>query len=54
MLPPLLNQTFKNKNEAEKSNQRFFEEELLLLWKQLAFWSILAWILKKVEPAEEL
>ena len=31
MLPLLLNQIFKNENEAEKSNQRFFEEALLLL-----------------------
>ena len=31
MFPLLLNQTFKNKKEAEKSNQRFFEEVLLLL-----------------------
>ena len=31
MLPLLLHQIFKNKNEAEKSNQRFFEEALLLL-----------------------
>ena len=30
-LPLLLNQIFKNKNEAEKSNQRFCEEALLLL-----------------------
>ena len=31
MLPLLLNQTFKNKNEPDKINQRFFEEVLLLL-----------------------
>ena len=31
MLPLLLNQTFKNKNEPEKSNQRSFEAVLLLL-----------------------
>ena len=31
MLPPLLNQTFKNKNKAEKSNQKIFEELLLLI-----------------------
>ena len=31
MLAFLLSQTFKNKNEAEKSNQRFFEEVLLLV-----------------------
>ena len=29
MLPLLLNHTFKNKNEAEKSNQILFEELLL-------------------------
>ena len=54
MLPLLLSQTFKNKNEAEKSNQRFFEEVLLLLWRQLASLSILAWIWKEVEPVDEL
>ena len=31
MLPLLLNQTFKNEKEAEKINQRFFEEVLSLL-----------------------
>ena len=31
MLLLLLNQTFKNKSEAEKSNQRFFEGTLLLI-----------------------
>ena len=31
MLSHLLNQTFKNENEAEKSNKSSFEEELLLL-----------------------
>ena len=54
MLPLLLNQIFKNKNEAEKSNQRFFEEALLLLWRQLTSLSILAWIWKKeIEPDDE-
>ena len=53
MLPLLLNQIFKNKNEAEKSNQRFFEEVLLLLWMQLSSLSILAWIWKKIEPDDE-
>ena len=31
MLPILLNQIFRNKNNAEKSNQRSFKEALLLL-----------------------
>ena len=31
MLPLLLNQTFKNKNKAEKSNQKIIEELLLLI-----------------------
>ena len=31
MSPLLLNQTFKNKNEAEKSNERFCKETFLLL-----------------------
>ena len=31
MLPLKLNKKFKNKNKAEKINQRFFEEVLLLL-----------------------
>ena len=54
MLPLLLNQIFKNKNEAEKSNQRFFEEALLLLWRQLTSLSILAWIWKKeIQPDDE-
>ena len=44
MLPLLLNQNFKNKNEPDKINQRFFEEVLLLLWKKLASLLILAWI----------
>ena len=43
MLPVLLNQTSKNKSETEKSNLRFFEEMLLLLWRQLASLSILPW-----------
>ena len=54
MLALLLSQTFKNKNEAEKSNQRFFEEVLLLVWRQLTSLSILAWIWKKVEPVDKL
>ena len=54
MLALLLSQTFKKKNEAEKSNQRFFEEVLLLVWRQLASLSILAWIWKKVEPVDKL
>ena len=54
MLPPWLNQTFKNKNEADKSNHRFFEEALLLLWRQLASLSILAWVWEEVEPVDEL
>ena len=33
MLPLLLNQTFQNKDQAEKSNQGFFEEALLLVWR---------------------
>ena len=54
MLPLLLNQIFKNENEAEKSNQRFFEEALFLLWRQLTSLSILAWIWeKKIEPDDE-
>ena len=35
MLPFLSNQTFKNKIEAKKSNQRSFEEVLSLLSRQL-------------------
>ena len=31
MFPLLLNQTLKTKKEAEKSNQRFFEDLLFLL-----------------------
>ena len=31
MLPLLLNQTFKNENKAQKSNQEFFEKALLSL-----------------------
>ena len=54
MLPLLLNQIFKNKSEAEKGNQRFFEEALLLLWRKLTSLSILAWKWKwKVEPDDE-
>ena len=34
MLPPLLNQTLKNKNKFEESNQILFKESLLLLWMQ--------------------
>ena len=30
MLPLSINQTLKNQNEAEKNNQRFFGETLLL------------------------
>ena len=52
MLPLLLSQTFKNKNEAEKSNKRFFKEVLLLLWRQLASLPILVWIW--IETADEL
>ena len=43
MLPVSLNQTSKNKSETEKSNLRFFEKMLLLLWRQLASLSILQW-----------
>ena len=43
MLPVSLNQTSKNKSETEKSNLRFFETMLLLLWRQLASLSILPW-----------
>ena len=43
MLPVSLNQTSKNKSETEKSNLRFFEKMLLLLWRQLASLSILPW-----------
>ena len=53
MLPILLNQIFRNKNDAEKSNQRSLKEALLLLWTQLKSLSILAWIWKKIEPADE-
>ena len=54
MLQLLLNQISKNKNEAEKGNQRFFEEALLLLWRQLTSLSILAWKWKrKIEPDDE-
>ena len=53
MLPILLNQIFRNKNDAEKSNQRSFKEALLLLWTQLKSLSILAWIWKKIEPTDE-
>ena len=54
MLPLSSSQTFKNKNEADKINQRLFEEVLLLVWRQLASLSILAWIWKEVEPVDEL
>lgn len=49
MLLLLLNQTFKNKSEAEKSNQRFFEGTLLLI-----LLSILTWIWTKIAANDKL
>ena len=44
----------KKGTKAEKSNQRFFEEVLLFLCRQLVSLSILVWIWKKVEPVDKL
>ena len=54
MLPLLLNQISKNKNEAEKSNQRFFWRGVIITLKAInIFVNISMEMKKKIEPDDE-